>query len=81
VQVVAEALRSWMVVQMVPAAPSVPWTDPRSAEAAQRPGWPPDGWVVAGAAGGRGLPVDAELTGDGVADGWEAADGRVATAR
>jgi hypothetical protein len=37
VQVRSETLRSRMVVQIVPAAPSVPWTDPRSADAWQRP--------------------------------------------
>src|SRR5215207_5764886 len=36
VQVLVEALRSWMVTQMVPAAPSLAWTDPRSAEGSQR---------------------------------------------
>src|SRR4029453_2576841 len=36
VQVLAETLRSWTVNQMVPAAPSAYWPDPRSAEAAQR---------------------------------------------
>jgi hypothetical protein len=60
---------------MVPAAPSLAWTDPRSAEAAQRPGagWPPDGLVVeggrSGPAPGCGLPVGVELTGGPVAGG------------
>jgi hypothetical protein len=73
VQVLPEALRSRMVYQMVPAAPSVPWTDPSSAEAAQRPG--PGGVVGPGA--GCGLVVG---TGDGgwvVSGGWGAEDGAV----
>jgi hypothetical protein len=71
VQAPPEALRSRMVYQMVPAAPSVPWTDPSSAEAAQRPG--PGG--VAGPGAGCGRVV---ATGDGgcmVSGAWGAGDG------
>jgi hypothetical protein len=59
VQVRAVALRSRTVVQIVPAAPSVPWTDPASAEASQGPvtGRPPDGLAVEG--GVAGPPPDA----------------------
>ena len=73
VQVLPEALRSRMVYQMVPAAPSVPWTDPSSAEAAQRPG--PGGVVGPGA--GRGLVVGAGDGGCVVCGGWGAGDGVV----
>jgi hypothetical protein len=71
VQVLPEALRSRMVYQMVPAAPSVPSTDPWSAEAAQRPG--PGGVVGPGA--GRGLVVAAGDGGCVVSGGWDAAGG------
>src|SRR5829696_6647078 len=56
VQVLVEALRSWMVTQMVPAAPSLPWTDPRSAEGSQR--------LVAGPPL-RGLVVEVGVSGPG----------------
>jgi hypothetical protein len=82
VQVLVEALPSRMRYQMCPAAPSLSWTDPRSAEAAQRPGvsWPLDGPVVAvecmrsdPSPDGR-VVVGAEPTGDAVAEGWEAVE-------
>ena len=76
VQVLAEALRSRMVVQIVPAAPSMPWTEPASAEASQRPvtGRSPDGPTVEG-----GVPVAVGRCDGAVASGaWGAADGWVA---
>jgi hypothetical protein len=84
VQVSVEALRNWTVIQMVPAAPSLPWTDPCSAEGSQRTGagGSPDGLAVeggrSGPAPGFGVPVGAELTRDAVAGSWEAADGWLA---
>jgi hypothetical protein len=57
---------------------------PCSAEAAQRPGvgWSPDELMVDGGRSGPapdlGVPVGAELTGEAVAGGWDAADGWVA---
>jgi hypothetical protein len=80
VQVRAEALRRRMVVQIVPAAPSVPWTEPARLEASQRPvtGRPPDGLAVEG--GAAGPPPDVGLVvgaagGAAAAEGW---DGSVA---
>jgi hypothetical protein len=77
VQFLAEVLRSWTRYQMWPAAPSLPWTEPASAEAAQRPviGWPPDGRVVEGGIPGPGLVVGGGYSGGAVAWGWGAADG------
>jgi hypothetical protein len=67
VQALAEVLRSWMVYQIWPAAPSLPWTDPPSAEAAQRP-------VAAGVSGPApdgGMVVDAGSSGGAVPGGWD----------
>jgi hypothetical protein len=77
VQVRAETLRSWMVVQAVPAAPSLPWTDPSSAEASQRSAAGRSrggaavegGVVVVGGVGDRG---GAAVGGGGAAAGWVA---------
>jgi hypothetical protein len=70
VQVRAEALRSRTVVQIVPAAPSVPWTDPASAEASQGPvtGRPPDGLAVEGGVAG---PVVGAEGGAAAAGAWD----------
>jgi hypothetical protein len=73
VQVPPEALRSRMVVQMVPAAPSLPWTDPRSAEASQRP--------VAGRPAVGGGVVGAVTSGGTGSGGWGAAGGPAAVER
>jgi hypothetical protein len=64
-----------MVVQIVPAAPSVPWTDPRSAGAWQRPvaDWPPWEPLVDG-----GVVVGAGDWGGAVPDGWVAGAWRAA---
>src|SRR4029453_4011367 len=73
-----------MVNQMVPAAPSVPWTDPCSAEALQPAvgGRSPDGPRFEGGVSGPG-PGWGGLVGRGlrcgaVVGGWGAADGGVA---
>jgi hypothetical protein len=80
VQLLTEVLRSWTRYQMWPAAPSLSWTVPATAEAVQRPviGWPPDERVVEGGMSGPGLVVGAGYSGGaavpagwGVADGWE----------
>ena len=80
VQVLVEVLRSWMVIQMVPAAPSLPWNDPWSAEVPQRSvsGRSLGGLVVQRGVSdpgpGCGLALGAELTGSAVADGWVAVE-------
>jgi len=73
-QALPEALRNWTVNQIVPAAPSVPSTDPRSAEASQRPvaGRSPDGLVVAGGV------VGAVSGGGAVSGRWDTGDGPAA---
>jgi hypothetical protein len=69
---------------MWPAAPSLSWTVPATAEAVQRPviGWPADGRVVEGGMPGPGLVVGAGSSGEAaVPGGWDAADGWVAVER
>jgi hypothetical protein len=73
VQVAPETLRSRTVVQIVPAAPSVPATDARSAAAWQRTvaGWPADDPLVDDG-GVVGADVWGGVVDDGGADaaGW-----------
>jgi hypothetical protein len=84
VQILVEVLRSRMEYQMVPAAPSVPWTDPASAEALQRsvegrsPEGPPAGGGAPGPGSGGGVVVGTGFGGEAAAGGWGAGDGRVA---
>jgi hypothetical protein len=84
VQVFVEALRSWMVIQMVPAAPSLPWTDPCSAEGPQGSvaGRSLRGLVVlvgvSGPGPGCGLALGKGSPGEAARGGWAAADGSLA---
>jgi hypothetical protein len=81
VQLWPEVLRSWTRYQMWPAAPSLSWTLPATAEAVQRPviGWLPGERVVEGGVPGPGLVVGTGSSGGAVVTGgWDAVDGWVA---